>query len=449
MSAGFSRPRLVGLIALSLMMMLALGACGGDNNGHSTKRAPIPVASPTPNPAVASACVPSGAMAVDVNSTNGQVSVYAPAGEWDSSITGVFLVPVESGGVIGTGVTRATIATQQSVNSCSANSDTGIIICSANNTDAYLINRSTLTAFTLTSAGSGTQSFTGGSCTNCNAIADPVTDFGIVGISLSSGNSAGYQFFSLSNGASAGVVTVPGTKGGSLLSESPAIEPSKHWLLSGNEDQDFQIINFSGAGVFRYAKRATVLTGTDLDGAAIDCTTDIALSGDEFNNQVFITDLTQATFTPGSGGSPGTWDAPAQLQKTPGLLGITTTGVAVAPSGHVGIMQEEFGGNNFAAFSMPSTSGAGTPALTDWVAAKVPTQPDKVAWSNTDDPHGLTAYTSPTTSRPMGVLLNLNRTFILVIDINKLLAAPRTGSHTVQASYDLVANGVVTFVSVH
>jgi len=73
----------------------------------------------------------------------------------------------------------------------------------------------------------------------------------------------------------------------------------------------------------------------------------------------------------------------------------------------------------------------------------------KVAWSNTDDPHGLTAYTSPTTSQPMGVLLNLNRTFILVIDINKLLAAPRTGSHTVQASYDLVANGVVTFVSVH
>jgi hypothetical protein len=49
----------------------------------------------------------------------------------------------------------------------------------------------------------------------------------------------------------------------------------------------------------------------------------------------------------------------------------------------------------------------------------------------------------------MGVLLNAARTFILVIDINKLLAAPRTGAHTVQASYDLVANGVVTFVSVH
>lgn len=448
MSDGFCRSKLVGLLGLSLAMALIFGACGSDSHGQTKQAVAAPTASPTPNPAVAAACVPSGAMAVDVNSATSQVSVYAPAGDWGSTTTGVFLVPVEAGGVIGSGVTRATIATSHAVNSCSANSETGIIICSANNTDAYLINRSTLTAFTLTSAGNGTQSFTGGSCTNCNALADPVTNFGIVGISLA-GGAAGYQFFNLSSGASAGVAAVPGTTGGSLLSESPAIEPTKHWLISPNEDQDFQILNFSGAGVFRYAQRATVLGGTDLDGGAIDCTTDIAVAGDEFNNRVFITDLSQATFTPGSGGSPGTWDAPAQLQNTPGLLGITTTGVAVAPSGHVGIMQEEFGGNNFAAFSLPATSGTGTPALTDWVAATVPTQPDKAAWDNTDDPHGLTAYTSPTTTQPMGVLLNIDRTFIAVIDINKLLAAPRTGAHTVDPTYNLVANGVLTFVSVH
>jgi len=450
MFEGFSRPRLLGLIALSIGMAVGLGACGPDSNGKTAKLAPVvPAPTPTPNPAVASACVPSGAMAVDVNPTNSQVSVYAPAGQWGSSTTGVFLVPVESGGVIGTGVTRATVATAHSVNSCSANSATGVIICSANNTDAYLINRTTLTAFTLTSAGSGLQSFTGGSCTNCNALADPVTDLGMIGISLTGGSSAGYQFFSLSTGISQGVVTVPGP--GSPLSESPALEPNKHLLLSANESQDFQIINFSttSPGGFRYAKRSTVLSSTTLDGTAIDCTTDIALAADEFNNQVFITDLTQATFTPGSGTTFGTWDAPAQLQKTPGLLSITTTGLAVAPSGHVGIMQSEFGGNDFAAFSLPSTSGTGTPALTDWVAALVPTQPDKASWNNTDDPHGLTAYTSPTTNQPMGVLLNIGRTYIAVIDINKLLAAPRSGPHTVQASYNLVANGVLTFVSVH
>lgn len=445
MSEGLRRARLLGCVGLSLAMALIISACGPDSNGHATL-APIPVASPTPNPAVASACVASGAMAIDVNSANGQVSVYAPAGDWsETPIKGVFLVPVEAGGVIGTGVTRATIATPHVVNSCSANSATGIIICSANNTDAYLINRSTLTPFTLTSSGSGMQFFSGGGCTNCNALADPVTDTGIVGISLSSGVSAGYQFFSLSSGSSLGVVTVPGTSSGSILSESPAIEPNKHWVLSGNEDSDFQIINFSGAGVFRYADRAKVLGFEILDGSAIDCTTDIAVGGNE-GTSLFITDLSQAVFTPGSGGSPGTWTAPAQLQALPGLLSITTTGVAVAPSGHVGIMQSEFGGNDFAAFSLPSTSGSGMPAVQDWVAAKVPTQPVGT-WSNTFDPHGLTAYTSPATGAPMGVLLNAARTFIAVVDLNKLLAAPRSGPHT--TTVDLAASGILTFVSVH
>jgi hypothetical protein len=280
-----------------------------------------------------------------------------------------------------------------------------------------------------------------------------VTNSGIVGLSLAGGVSAGYQFFSLSSGASVGAVSVPGTPSDSILSESPAIEPTKHLLLSANEDSlgaDFQIINFSSGSPmgFRYADRAKVLGSQILDGAAIDCTTDIAVAGNE-GISLFITDLTQATFTPGAGSTFGTWTAPAQLQSLTGLLDITATGVAIAPSGHVGIMQNEFGTNFFAAFSLPSTSGSGMPAVQDWVAATVPTQPDAKTWSNTFDPHGLTAYTSPTTHVPMGVLLNSARTFIAVVDLNKLLAAPRTGAHTVNPAFNLVTNGVLTFVSVH
>ncbi len=37
----------------------------------------------------------------------------------------------------------------------------------------------------------------------------------------------------------------------------------------------------------------------------------------------------------------------------------------------------------------------------------------------------------------------------MVVDLNKLLAAPRTGAHTVAPTYNLVTNGVLTFVSVH
>jgi hypothetical protein len=49
MSEGFSRPRLVGLIAVSIAMAMALGACGSDSGG-SAKLTPITIASPTPTP---------------------------------------------------------------------------------------------------------------------------------------------------------------------------------------------------------------------------------------------------------------------------------------------------------------------------------------------------------------------------------------------------------------
>jgi len=180
----FRRPRLLGLIALSLGMTLALGACGGDNNSSSPQPAPAvtatptpatPTATPTPNPSVAAACVASGAMGVIVNSTTKDVSVYAPAGDWSEIFTtGVYLVPLEGS------VSRATIPTTEIVNSCSGDSITGTVICSADNNDVYLINGSTLTK-TVTSIATGTANFSGGNCTNCNSSVDPL-GVGVVGL---------------------------------------------------------------------------------------------------------------------------------------------------------------------------------------------------------------------------------------------------------------------------
>ncbi len=79
MSEGFNRPRLVGLIALSMGMALALGACGGDNNGQTVKRAPIPVASPTPAPP--QACSGQGLIGIDPVNNVG----YAPLNDLNPS----------------------------------------------------------------------------------------------------------------------------------------------------------------------------------------------------------------------------------------------------------------------------------------------------------------------------------------------------------------------------
>jgi hypothetical protein len=88
------------------------------------------------------------------------------------------------------------------------------------------------------------------------------------------------------------------------------------------------------------------------------------------------------------------------------------------------------------------------PAVQDWVEANVPNPPADT-WSNTFDPHGVTTFVSPSSGNPFGVLLNADRKFIAVVDINALLAAPRVaGTHNIDPTFNLVSNGVLRFVSV-
>jgi hypothetical protein len=186
---------------------------------------------------------------------------------------------------------------------------------------------------------------------------------------------------------------------------------------------------------------------SEFDAGAEDCATGIALSTIEFTGDLFIADLTQATFTPGS---PGTWTAPSQVQTFTEFQSLTagTSGIAVAPGSHLAIVTGEFGGNLFGAIQLPSTSGSGTPAVVDWVVATVPDEPDMTSFAMGLDPHTLTAYTSPTTNKAIGVMADDPRTYLAVVDLQALLAAPRTGAHTVDPTFDLVANNVLSFVSI-
>jgi hypothetical protein len=181
------------------------------------------------------------------------------------------------------------------------------------------------------------------------------------------------------------------------------------------------------------------------DSAAEDCTTGIALSTDEGTGNLFITDLTQATFTPGAAPSPGTWTAPSQLQNFPEFDGFSagTDGIAVAPGTHLGIVTGEFGGNVEGVILLPSTSGSGTPAVADWVSFTVPNDPTGVIWEQGLDPHTVTAYVSPNNSKALGVLGNGSNTFVAIVDLAGLLSAPRTG-HVVN---NPLPAGLVTFVA--
>jgi hypothetical protein len=305
------------------------------------------------------------------------------------------------------------------VNSCASNSTTGQTVCTANNTDVYLLTGTTLNT-TLTSAGSGQIGFSGGACTNCGVAMDAVNNRAMIGLSVAGVPS--FQFLDLNvNGF---FPTLPSPSG--RISEDPLIDPIRNFALSPAETGNFEIVDVSTATGFRFFENAT--GGGNLDSAGEDCTTGIALAPAEFTSlsQVFITDLTQATLTPGS--PAGTWTAPSQVQTlSESVLLFGANGVAVAQGTHLGILSGEFGGNTITAIALPTTSGSGTPAVQDWVTCAIPN------FSMGRDPHTLTAYQSPNSGDAIALLAAFPATQLAVVDLTMMLnpaVVPRTpGGH--------------------
>jgi hypothetical protein len=387
-------------------------------------------------------CTPSSSLGIVSKGTT--VTGYVPNGNWSSGTTGLQVVPIEPVG------TPASIATPNVVNSCAGNGITSEVVCTANNTDVYLITGTTLNT-TLTSGANSFAGFSGGFCENCGVAMNASANSAVISMGLSSAPSgAGLQFLDLTTNTLATPILA-----NNFISEDVLWDPTRNYILSPNEEGNYDLFQISSSGNTTEYRN---FEGIDGDSAAEDCSTGIALSSieDGFNNpgQIYITDLTQAVFT---AGPPSTWTAPSQVVSFPEFSGFFfgTDGIAVAagsPVSHLGIVTGEFGGNNFGVFELPSTSGSGTPFFVDYAAAVLPNTPDGNVWSDGDDPHTITAYVSPNNGKAYGVMANFNGTFatyLAWVDLQALLNAPRVaGTHTVDPSYDLIANGVVVYIAV-
>jgi hypothetical protein len=263
----------------------------------------------------------------------------------------------------------------------------------------------------------------------------------VVTVGLGSGSGSGLQFLNLATSAFGTPVPLAYE-----VSEDVLWDQGRNLVLSPNEGGVYDLYNTSSGIEFGNS------VGGTLDSAAEECSTGIALATDEFSSELFIADLTQATFTPGT---PGSWTTSAeQFQNFPefGNFAAGTDGIAIAQGSHLGIATGEFGGNWMGVIQLPSTSGSGTPAVLDYAAVALPNTPDGNAFEQGLDPHTVTAYVSPNTGDAIGLMANgyfTPPTWLAVIDLTKLLAAPRTsGTHYVDPSYDLITNGVVTYVAV-
>jgi len=378
-------------------------------------------------------CAPSSSLIVMVNGSS--VTSYIPKGNWAGQqfATGVSVVNIE-----GSSVTATRIPTPNAVNSCAPNPLTGVTVCTGNNTDVYVIKGTSLTN-TLTSAGSGRISFSGGSCTNCGVAMDAVHNRAVIGMSIN--GTPGFQVLDLSSDT----FGTPFAAASGQISEDPLVDPIRNLLLSPAENGTFEIVNISNPNTPVFYDNAT--GGGELDSSAEDCSTGIALAPAEFTfpSSVFIADLTQATFT-GAG-----WTAPSQNQAlSESNLSAGPTGIAIAQGTHIGIVAGEFGGNSLTAFSLPTTSGNGTPAIVDWVSCTIGNTPDGVIWLEGDDPHTLAAYQSPATKNAVGVLGNEGATWLAAVDLTKLLdpaiVARDAGGHACASG--TVPSSVATFISV-
>jgi len=398
------------------------------NEGPKPSHKPTPTPTPAPN-----ACLPSSSLSVLVQSTN--ATAYVPDGNWEGGTAGVEVVPIETSGGIGTGGAPTSVTTGSVPNSCSSNSDTGETVCVGNNTDVFIINGTTLTT-TLTSGATGTQSFSGGDCMNCGVVVDSSTNKALITLGLSSGGPGGYQFLDLTGNTFETAIPA-----GTETSEDASIDPTRHLVLSPNEANNYQILNTSGTP----ALFNNVVSGVEgeFDSAAEDCSTGIALSTIEGTGDLYLADLTQAIFTPGT---PGTWtDTGAQVMNFPEFdtFSAGTCGIAVAPGTHLAVVAGEFGGNIEGVVQLPSTSGSGVPAAVDWVAFTMPNLASGTPWSEGFDPHTVTAYVSPNSHKAYAVMANDDFSFLAVVDLQGLLSASRTG-HVVN---NPLPAGLVTYIA--
>lgn len=392
----------------------------------------------TVSPQLAS-CVATSSLSVQLQGTN--VNSYVPNGNWEVGTKNVQFVPIE-----GT-ASPATISTPNVVNSCASNWLTGQTVCTANNTDVYLITGSSLDT-TLTSGSNNITTFSGGTCKNCGVAINPMTNQAVIALGLSAAGStatSGIQLLDLNNNTFATPIPTNGVG----ISEDVVVDPARNLVLSPSENGVYEVFRLGpNPGVFD--NTPATLSSKLLDSAAEDCTTGIALSSEEDSAAIFVADLTQASFDPNSLPTP-TWVAPEQNQIFPefGAIGGGTSGIAVAPGSHLGIVTGEFGGNAFGVFQLPPTSGNGIPAILDYVVASIPTDPNGNQWNSGNDPHTLTAYVSPNDGKAYGLTAGFPPRFLAIVDLQGVLRAPRSAAHAVDPGIDLGAAGLVRFVPVY
>jgi hypothetical protein len=401
---------------------------GDSNNGSASStcaQETVTVSSPVPQ----GSCEGSGSLSTLVTGTN--VISYVPKGNWGSGATGIGVVNVE-----GSSISNTVIPTGSDViNSCASNSATGQTVCTANNSDVYVLKGTGLDPSVspnpLTDGGSGFIVFSGGSATTTGVSMDGTNNKALIALSV--GGVAGFQFLDLATDTFEPAFTTQDP--GGQISEDPLIDPVHHLIVSAAEDNNYELVNVSTSTAPQFFEHQVPnLSPGELDSSAEDCSTGIVLAPAEFSapSQVEVADISpsHAVFTPGT---PGSWTAPEQVQTLTGSnLSAGASGSAVAQGTHTGVIAGEFGGDSLTSLALPTTSGTGAvPAISNWVSCSTGPDPSGNPFSMGFDPHTLASYQSPNGGDAIALMINGGATEMVKVDLTEMLnpsVVPATGN---------------------
>src|SRR5262249_54099502 len=251
-------------------------------------------------------CLGSSSLSALVVGNN--VTAYVPKGRWSGLTSDVSVVNVEGSSIAPTRIPTAPDA----INSCASNPITGQTVCTANNNHVYILQGTALDSSVspnpLESGGTGAIQFSGGSCTNCGVMMDAIHNKAALALSVS--GAPGFQFLDLGPSPT---FEPPFASPSGRISEDPLLDPINNLLLSATEADNYEIVDVATRTSPAFFENPIPGPG-EADSSSQDCSTRIALAPyeDSSPSAVYLADLTQATFSPGS---PGTWTVPATAEQ--------------------------------------------------------------------------------------------------------------------------------------
>ncbi|MBV8461122.1 MAG: hypothetical protein JO009_09580, partial [Candidatus Eremiobacteraeota bacterium] len=399
--------------------------------------------SPSPTPTGVLSCTASGTGAIGVLcETGGAVAkTYAFVGMGRGGAQSVEQVDISGGATGGGSHVTHTYNSTKSVpyEECSGDEKHLRVFCGSYSSGEMMdIDASGLSGTEFSSGASGSLSFSGGSCTICAIAFDPLDTGFIIEDPNPAGSGCAAQCgqFQRIDESSHSINKSIATGD---PDENPGYDYVKNWVFNpGYSTGVLQVLDFGTGNVFTTTSR---VTGGDPDSAAVDVSTHVGETPDEFDLVQYLADLGTATM---SGG---------KLTVTTGSTTLTSSDLSsLSPDSsqvdsvlHVIFYTGEFGTQTLGFGQLPTTMSGTT--LSDWAFAFFPNTPDGAAFSSGVDPHQAATFNDPNNCPDCALAVNSGTNWLAVVDLNKLIHAPRSksDSHTIDPTYDLIKNHVLAY----